>query len=56
MIERHEGTKPDLVDYETAMKILADIHGREAWSTPRVLAQWVAEIRINCGARYRNFP
>lgn len=37
--------EPDVTDFETACAMMADIEGREAWSLPRTLAQWVAKIR-----------
>lgn len=44
-IERDVETEPDVLDYETACAIMADIQDREGWSMPRTLAQWVASIR-----------
>jgi hypothetical protein len=43
--EPHDETRPDVLDYETAMLIMGDIESRSSWSTPFVLAQWVAKIR-----------
>jgi hypothetical protein len=44
-MERDEKIVPQVVDYEIALAMLADLSGREAWSTSRVLVQWVATIR-----------
>lgn len=45
-IQRDEKLKPSASDYEAACDIMSDIQNRESWSTPKVLAQWVAAIRM----------
>lgn len=44
-IERKDDEQPELIDYETACLIMADIEGRAPYSTPKVLAQYVKAIR-----------
>lgn len=53
-IARHDKTEPEVLDYKTACVIMADLHSRENWSTPHVLAQWVAEIRAHGRAEQRD--
>ena len=43
--ESNDKIEPDQVDYATACVMMADLHNRESWSVPFVLAQWVAKIR-----------
>lgn len=43
--ERNEEIKLEVLDFEIACAIMGDIQNRETWSTPHVLAQWVATIR-----------
>jgi len=45
--QRDERQKLSLIDYNIAMLMMPDLHGRESWSTPLVLAQWVATIRAD---------
>lgn len=46
--ERDEEIELEAFDYDVACNIMEDIQGRENWSTPKVLAQWVATLRRHC--------
>jgi hypothetical protein len=46
-MNRDENIELDTTDYEFAMAMMVDMGGREWWSIPKVLAQWVATIRAH---------